>query len=94
MIDGMTALGLDVMTPAAPGEQAGNAAFARADPAAIAKAEMDGIYLWGDKGRIRASAHVFTTEADAEILWRSCRAISPRAPHPSENPARTNCTLP
>ena len=69
MIDGMTALGLDVMTPAALGEQAGNAAFACADPAAIvAKAEADGIYLWGDNGRIRASAHVFTTEADAEIF--------------------------
>ena len=69
MIDGMTALGLDVITPAAPGEQAGNAAFACADPAAIVtRAEADGIYLWGDNGRIRASAHVFTTGADVETF--------------------------
>ncbi len=69
MIEGMTALNLDVMTPAGPGEQAGNAAFACCDPAAIvAAAEADGIYLWGDNGRIRASAHVFTTKEDVETL--------------------------
>ena len=69
MINGMTALNLDVMTPAEPGEQAGNAAFACDDPAAIvAAAEADGIYLWGDNGRIRASAHVFTTKEDVETL--------------------------
>ena len=69
MIDGMAALDLDVMTPAAPGEQAGNVAFACDNPAEIvAKAEADGIYVWGDNGRIRASAHVFTTQGDIETF--------------------------
>ena len=74
---GWLALSLDVMTPAAPREQAGHAAFACADPAAIvARAEADGIYLWGDNGRIRASAHVFTSEPMWRPSWRSCRDIS------------------
>ena len=69
MIDGMTALNLDVMTPIAPGEQAGNAAFVCDNPTAIvAKAEADGIYVWGDNGRVRASAHVFTTKADVDVF--------------------------
>lgn len=69
MITGMSALGLDVMTPSAPGEQAGNAAFACEDPAAIVtKAAADKILIWGDNGRIRTSAHLFTSEADVDTF--------------------------
>lgn len=69
MLDGMQALKLDVMTPLTPGEQAGNAAFSCNNPAAIVtKAQADSIYIWGDNGRIRASAHIFTTKADVDTF--------------------------
>jgi selenocysteine lyase/cysteine desulfurase len=69
MIDGMNALGLDVMTPVEPEWRAGNAAFARLDTrSAVRKAEEDGILIWGDNGRIRASAHLFTTSEDIEVF--------------------------
>ena len=68
-IAGMEANGLKVMTPSAPGEQAGNAAFVCEDPKAfVAKAEADGIYVWGDNGRVRVSAHLFTTREDVDIF--------------------------
>ncbi len=65
MIAGMAALGLDVMTPATPGGHAANAAFAHADPERVVRqAAAEHILLWGDNGRVRASAHLFTTEGD------------------------------
>ena len=69
LIAGMTKLGLEVMTPAAPESRAGNAAFARSDTSSfIRKASADGILVWGDNGRIRASAHLFTTPDDIEYF--------------------------
>jgi selenocysteine lyase/cysteine desulfurase len=69
MIDGMTALGLDVMTPTDPNQRAGNAAFVRLNPQSVVQAaEKDSILLWGDNGRIRASAHLFTTGEDIEVF--------------------------
>ena len=69
LVAGMTANGCEVMTPDAPGEQAGNAAFVCMETGAfVKKAEADGIYVWGDNNRIRASAHVFTTEADVDFF--------------------------
>lgn len=67
MIAGMAGLGLEVMTPAGAGNHAGNAAFVHSDPEGLtAKAAAEGILVWGDNGRIRASAHLFTTEGDVE----------------------------
>lgn len=69
MIAGMTALGLDVMTPAQPENRAGNVAFVRSNPQPVVlAAEKDSIFIWGDNGRIRASAHLFTTSEDIEIF--------------------------
>ena len=69
MITCMEANGLEVMTPSAPGEQAGNAAFVCEDPRAfVTKAEADGIYVWGDNGRVRVSAHLFTSNDDVETF--------------------------
>ena len=69
MIAGMEANGLEVMTPSAPGEQAGNAAFVYEDPRTfVAKAEADGIYVWGDNGRMRVSAHLFTSQEDVDVF--------------------------
>jgi selenocysteine lyase/cysteine desulfurase len=69
MVEGMTALGLEVLTPRNIAERAGNAAFARSDTrSVIRKARDDGILIWGDNGRIRASAHLFTTRDDVEFF--------------------------
>ena len=67
MIAGMDALGLDVMTPPTASGHAGNAAFAQADSERVVRrAAAENILLWGDNGRVRASAHLFTTEDDVE----------------------------
>ncbi|MHA1528695.1 MAG: aminotransferase class V-fold PLP-dependent enzyme [Alphaproteobacteria bacterium] len=69
LVAGMTTLGLEVMTPAAPESRAGNAAFVRSDTRSfIRKASADGILVWGDNGRIRASVHLFTTREDIELF--------------------------
>jgi len=67
MVDGMAALGLDVMTPREPERRGPNAAFAHADPRAVMReAAGEGILIWGDAGRVRASAHLFVSDADVE----------------------------
>ena len=69
MIAGMTDLGLEVMTPAGPENHAGNAAFVCADPLVLTrKAAAEEILVWGDNGRIRASAHLFATQEDIGIF--------------------------
>jgi selenocysteine lyase/cysteine desulfurase len=75
----MSALGLDVMTPAEPARRAANAAFAHADSAGIMRrAEAEGILLWADHGRVRASAHVFTGADDvARFLERLPALLRP-----------------
>ena len=67
MIAGMADLGLEVITPAGPENHAGNAAFVHGDPEGLTRrAAAEDIHVWGDNGRIRASAHLFTTEEDVE----------------------------
>ena len=67
MVEAMRGVGLDVMTPADPAQRAANAAFNWPDTGAfMERAARDGILVWGDNGRIRASAHLFTTEADID----------------------------
>lgn len=69
LVGGMTALGLDVMTPAAAEHRAGNAAFACADAEGLTRrAAAEDVFVWGDNGRLRVSAHLFATEADVETF--------------------------
>lgn len=69
LVEGMAAQGLDVMTPSKTERRAGNAAFRCSDPEAIVrKAAAEDVLIWGDNGRIRASAHLFTTEQDVETF--------------------------
>ena len=69
MIEGMHALGLDVMTPDEADKRAANAAFAHENPGALVQAaERENILIWGDQGRVRASAHLFTTHEDVETF--------------------------
>lgn len=65
MVEAMASLGLDVMTPAEAHRRAGNAAFSHPDPeAVVAAAAREGILVWGDNGRVRASAHLFVSDRD------------------------------
>lgn len=66
---GLAARGLEMITPAAPAERAGNVAFAHADNAGIvARAAADGLYLWDGYGRVRCSVHLFNAMDDVERL--------------------------
>ena len=69
---GLEDLGLALMTPAAAAQRGPNVAFAH--PAAGRLAELaagEGILLWGEAGRLRASIHLFVTEADVAryLAW-------------------------
>ncbi len=76
MVAGMHELGLDVMTPAAPMERAGNAAFAWPDcEQVVRKAAAENVFVWGDNARVRASAHLFTTEEDIDTFLRRLPAF-------------------
>ena len=76
MIAGMSDLGLDVMTPAGALNHAANAAFHWPDPEpVVARAAAEGILIWGDNDRIRASAHLFTTETDVERFLERLPAL-------------------
>lgn len=67
LVDGFEATGLDLMTPRAPEARAANVAFHHPDTERfVHAAKQDGIHVWGDNDRIRASAHLFTTPADIE----------------------------
>ena len=58
-----------MITPTAPHEIAGNAAFAFNGPEHFVKrAAEDGILVWGDNNRVRVSAHVFTTAKDVDVF--------------------------
>ena len=69
LVGGMTDLGLPVMTPVDPAQQAANAAFHHLDTGRfVRRAREDGILVWGDNNRIRASVHLFTTDADVDLF--------------------------
>jgi len=64
LIDGMHAAGLDVITPAERGNHGASAAFLCDDESFVSRAAERGIYLWGDNGRVRASAHLFNSASE------------------------------
>ncbi len=67
LIAGLTEQGLEVMTPAGPERHAGNVCFQSSDAEGVMhRAAEEGILVWADYGRIRLSAHLFTTEEDVE----------------------------
>lgn len=64
-------MGLPVLTPAAAGERAGSIAFAHPHPQEVARrAEEEGVLIWGDNGRVRASIHLFVEPDDIERYVR------------------------
>ena len=53
---GLAALDLNILTPATPGQRGPNISFHHGDPRALVDAAAgDGILLWGEAGRVRAS---------------------------------------
>ena len=69
LIAGLGDLELEVMTPAGEANHAGNVCFRCADPEAVMRrAAEEGILIWSDNGRVRVSAHLFTTQTDVETL--------------------------
>ena len=69
IVEGFNSSQLEVITPTAPHEIAGNAAFAFNEPERfVERAGEDGILVWGDNNRVRISAHVFTTANDVDVF--------------------------
>jgi cysteine desulfurase/selenocysteine lyase len=70
--EGLSGLGLEVITPAASAERAASVAFATAAASDIrTRAANDGIYVWDGGGRVRASVHLFNSEQDVDryLAW-------------------------
>ena len=69
LIAGLGELGLEVMTPAGEAKHAGNVCFLCPDPEAVMRrAAEEDILIWADNGRVRVSAHLFTTAEDVETF--------------------------
>lgn len=80
---GLSALGLEMITPEPVAERAGNVAFADRDDAGIvARAAAAGIHLWDGSGRVRCSVHLFNDETDVQRLleWLNAEGIGSAAP--------------
>ena len=68
----LSGLGLEVITPAVPGERASSVAFATAADRDIrTRAASNGIYVWDGRGRVRASVHLFNSKQDIDryVAW-------------------------
>ena len=76
LIAGLSDLGVEVMTPADAENHAGNVCFRCRDPEAVMRrAAEEGILIWADNGRVRLSAHLFTTQADIETFLSRLPAL-------------------
>ena len=63
----LSELGLSLLTPAADRQRGPNVAFAHPAAYDLAKlAAAEGILLWGNAGRLRASIHLFVEDLDVE----------------------------
>jgi selenocysteine lyase/cysteine desulfurase len=63
-------LGLDVTTPEDPSARAGNICFRHANPEGLMRrAASDGLFIWGDNGRVRISTHLFNDNDDLQALF-------------------------
>lgn len=77
---GLSARGLEVITPGPAADRAGNVAFAhRQDAAVVARAADAGIHLWNGDGRVRCSVHLFNDDSDVDRLlaWLDAGGSAP-----------------
>ncbi|BBH24623.1 aminotransferase [Paenibacillus baekrokdamisoli] len=69
LIEQLTDLGFEVMTPAAPHNRAGNISVASDRGEQIAEMlRVHNIYVWGGDGRFRVSVHLFNDTEDLDKL--------------------------
>lgn len=65
LYSGLQALDLDILTPSTPQQRGPNVSFHHQNPRVLVDAAAnDGILLWGEAGRVRASLHGFVSDAD------------------------------
>jgi cysteine desulfurase/selenocysteine lyase len=69
LIEALVDLDLEITTPEAHEERAGNICFLHPDPGRLVDlAASENILFWGDEGRIRISIHLFNDDADIDTL--------------------------
>jgi cysteine desulfurase/selenocysteine lyase len=74
--EGLSTLGLDILTPEPSARRAGNIAFRVRDPHAIELALRErGVLVLSGLGRIRASVHLFNSSHDVERCLEALRSI-------------------
>jgi cysteine desulfurase/selenocysteine lyase len=76
--EGLSELGLEVLTPAEPSRRAGNVCIARDDgPRFVAALAEHGVVVWEADGRVRYSAHLYNDGEDvARAIVASRYAMS------------------
>jgi cysteine desulfurase / selenocysteine lyase len=72
--EGLSEIGLEVLTPAEPSRRAGNICIARADGPRFAAALAErGVLVWEADGRVRYSAHLYNDGEDVERAIEASR---------------------
>jgi selenocysteine lyase/cysteine desulfurase len=70
---GLAALDINVITPAARARRSGNTCFLLEDaPALVNRLAEHQVYVWGEYGRVRVSGHLYNGSAD---VVRLCDAL-------------------
>ena len=76
---GIHDLGWEMMTPAAPEDRAGNVCFMTPNVETVVdRLQAKNIVIWGSYGgirRVRASTHLYNTEADVDAMLEVMRTI-------------------
>lgn len=71
LYDGLKDLGIDIMTPADTSQRGPNISFLDPHPRQFVEdAALEGILLWGENGRVRASTHAYVTQDDVDRLLK------------------------
>lgn len=69
LIDGLTDLGVELMSPRDPARRGASVSFAHPDASRIGQALADRqIHVWAGDGRVRASTHLFNDEDDVDAF--------------------------
>ena len=77
LLDGLSELPLEIVTPSDPSLRAGIVAWLDADPRSMAAAlSARGIEVTGSSGRVRAGIHVYNDETDIDRLIVAMREIT------------------
>jgi selenocysteine lyase/cysteine desulfurase len=79
LIDGLNALGIEVITPARPERRGASVSFAHPRAAQLGQALAErGIHVWAGSDRVRASIHLFNDAGDVDRLLGALSEILKR----------------